>query len=408
MNEQLCEDFLTEPERYELFTGPAFTAELDRRGFFKLVGGGLVVALLLQQDAEALQPPGQPGRGGRAGPQDVGAWLHVGEDGIVSAFTGKVEIGQNARTSLSQVVAEELRLPVERIRVVMADTQLTPYDGGTAGSGTTPRMVPQLRRAAAAARELLLDLAAEQGKLDRKKLHVEAGKVVDPDSKQAFPFGQLTKGKKLAKMIAPDVATTPTEQRKVEGTSVPKVDGRALVTGAHKYASDVKRPGMLHGKVLRPPAFKASLLSVKTDAARALPGVTVVHEGDFVAVAAETEHAAAAALAALQAEWKTTPQPSSDALFKYLKDHPAAGRGGFGGRGRRPPQGSIEEGMKAADKKIEATFTIAYIAHVPLETRSAVAEWTDGKLTVWTGTQRPFGVRDDLARCWGSRRSGCG
>ncbi len=398
MNQQFFEELTIEPERYELLDDPAFAVELDRRDFFRLVGGGLVVALLLP-DALAAQQPGRRGFG--AGPQDIGAWLHIGEDSGITVSTGKVEIGQNVRTSLTQVIAEELRVPVGRIRMVMADTQLTPYDAGTFGSGTTPRMASQLRRVAAATHELLLDMAAEQGKLDRKKLIIEAGKVLDPVARQTFEFGQLTRGKKLAKVIGPDVAVTPAEQWRVEGTSVPKVDGRALVTGAHKYASDMARPGMLHGKVLRPPAYQAKLVSVQTDAARAVPGVTVVHEGDFVAVAAPTDQAAAAALALIRADWQTPPQPSSSELFQYLKDHPAAGRGGFGGRGRGGPRGSIEAGMKASDKKLEATYTIAYIAHFPLETRSAMAEWVEDKLTVWTCTQRPFGVRDDLARSLG-------
>src|SRR5262249_41573047 len=119
----------------------------------------------------------------------------------------------------------------------------------------------------------------------------------------------------------------------------------------------------------------------------------------FVGVAAPTEQAASQALAALHAEWKTTPQPSSDNLYEYLKTHPATGRGGFGGASRGE-QGSVKDGLSAADKKLEATYTVAYIAHTPMEPRAAVAEWTDGNLTVWTGTQRPFGVRSELANAF--------
>src|SRR5262249_46593029 len=122
----------------------------------------------------------------------------------------------------------------------------------------------------------------------------------------------------------------------------------------------------------------------------------VVRDGDFVGVTAPTEQAAARALAALRAEWRPTPQPSAAELFRYLRDHPAAGRG-FGGRGGNE-QGSIRDGLRAAQQGLEATYTIAYIAHVPLEPRAAVGEWADGKVTVWTGTQRPFGVRDELMR----------
>jgi isoquinoline 1-oxidoreductase len=318
----------------------------------------------------------------------------------VTVYTGKVEVGQNIRTSLTQVVAEELRLAPARVALVMADTARVPFDGGTAGSRTTPAMASQLRRVAAAARELLIDLAAEQGKVKRDALTVADGKVVGPRANPSFEFGRLTQGKKLAKVIDDKVPTTPVGKWKVAGTSVPKVDGRAMVTGAHRYASDVKLPGMLFGKVLRAPSFQAKLVSADTRAAAGLPGVVVVRSGDFVGVAAPTEQAAAQALAVIRAEWKAVPgQPSSDELYKYLKAHPGAGRGGFGGRGK-VVRGSIKEGLKAADQTAEATYTVAYIAHTPLEPRAAVADWSDGKLTVWTGTQMPFRVQGELARAF--------
>jgi isoquinoline 1-oxidoreductase len=399
MNERLLDDFLLEPERYELHEGSSWSLELDRRDFFRIVGGGLVVALLLGESAEAQQQGGRrPGGFGAPLPKELGAWLHIGEDSTVTVYTGKVEIGQNIRTSLGQVVAEELHLKPERIHLVMADTQLVPFDGGTAGSMTTPRMAPQLRRVAAAARELLLDLAAEQGKVARTSLTVTEGKIVGPHATPSFTFGQLTAGKKLMMVIDEKAPTTPAEKWTVAGTSPPKADGRAFVTGAHRYASDIKRPGMAFGKVLRPPAFRAELVKLDKRDAEVIPGVTVVHDGAFVGVTAPTEHAAEKALAALHAEWKTTPQPSSEELSEYLKKHPSTGRGGgFGGFGGRDERGSIADGLKAADEQRKATYTIAYIAHAPMEPRAAVAEWTDDKLTVWTGTQRPFGVRGELA-----------
>jgi isoquinoline 1-oxidoreductase len=402
MTQQLLSEFPLEPERYELYEELPFLSELDRRAFLNVVGSGIVVAILAQ-DAQGVQRPAQ-GRqrafGGGSVPQEIGAWLHIGEDGGIIVYTGKVEIGQNIRTSLTQVVAEELRLPTARIRLMMADTQQVPYDGGTAGSRTTPAMAAQLRKVAAAGRELLLDLAAEQGKVERGRLAVVDGKVVEPQTRQSFDFGSLTKGKKLVKVIGNDAPTTPAKEWKVAGTSVAKVDGRAFVTGEHQYASDVKRPGMLFGKVLRPASFKAKLLSVQTREAETMPGVAVVHDGDFIGVAAPTEQAADRALAAIRVEWKETPQPSSQELFQHLKAHPSAGRGGFGGPSQSG-RGSVPEGLAAADRKVEATYTVAYIAHAPMEPRAAVAEWSDGKLTVWTGTQRPFGVRSELAGALG-------
>jgi isoquinoline 1-oxidoreductase len=395
MSEQDFSSFLQEPERYELHEAAPW--EVDRREFFRIAGAGVVVALLLRGSSLA-QEPGRRGQRGSGAPtpQEIGAWLHIGEDSAVTVYTGKVEIGQNIRTSLTQAVAEELRVPVARIRLVMADTAQVPYDGGTAGSMTTPMMSSQLRRVAAAAREALLDLAAEQAKVERSSLTVADGRVVGPGSKPAFSFGQLTQGKKLVKVVASDTSATPADKWVVAGTSVGKVDGRAFVTGEHCYASDVKRPGMLIGKVLRPPTFKATLVSVQTKDAEA-SGVTVVHDGDFIGVAAPSERAATEALDRIRAEWRPTPQPSAKELFQYLKAHPRQGGGrGFGGPSRQV-QGSLQAGLQAADRKLQATYTVAYIAHAPLEPRAAVAEWSDGKLTVWTGTQRPFGVRGELA-----------
>ncbi len=409
----LTPDF--EPERYELYAEPRYRFDLDRRDFCKLLGGGVVVCLILNElgDNQALaQQPGR-GRGQGTASQEMGAWLHISEAGEVTAYTGKVEVGQNIRTSLSQVVAEELRLPVSAVRLVMADTELTPFDAGTFGSRTTPDMAARLQRVAAAARELLLDLAAEQAQVNRGELVVADGKVAHPPTGRAFPYGELTKGKKLTRTVGPDARVTPPAQWKVAGTSTPKVDGRAIVTGKHKHASDVKRPGMLHGKVLRPATLNATLAGVDLKKAEALPGVTVVRDGEFVGVAAATEHAAEQALATIQAEWAPSPfplpqggegqgegLPSDKSLFDDLKKGGGERAGGFGGRDNQN-QGSIEKGLAEADHQLRATYTIAYIAHAPLEPRAAVAEWTDGKLTVWTGTQRPFGVRGDLARAFG-------
>jgi isoquinoline 1-oxidoreductase len=282
----------------------------------------------------------------------------------------------------------------------MADTERTPFDGGTAGSRTTPDMAVQLRKVAAAARELLLDLAAEQAQVERGSLVVADGKVTHPPSKRSYSFGELTRGKKLTKTVAANVPVTPAAAWKVAGTSVPKVEARALVTGRHRYASDVKRPGMLYGKVLRPAAFNASLSAINLKEAEALPDVTVVRDGDFVGVAAPSQHRAEQALAAIQAQWKAPTQISDKELFDHLKKTRGEGQAqGFGGRSNHS-QGSVEKGLEEADHKLRATYTVAYIAHAPLEPRAAVAEWQDGKLTVWTGTQRPFGIRGDLARAF--------
>ena len=258
MTDDTLHDAELEPERYELWAGDDDFLEPSRRAFFRIVGGGIVVALVL---ADVLGEATAQGPGGGRGrlPREIGAWLHIGQDGTVTVYTGKVEIGQNIRTSLTQVVAEELHVPLGRIRLVMADTDLTPFDAGTFGSQTTPQMASQLRRVAAAAREVLLDLAAERARVARTALTVADGRVVGPGSRPSFDFGELTRGERLVRLVDERAPTTATARWTTAGTSAPKVDGRAFVTGAHRYASDIKRPNMLFGKVLRPPSFRASL-----------------------------------------------------------------------------------------------------------------------------------------------------
>jgi nicotinate dehydrogenase subunit B len=390
------DEFLCEPERYELAAGPAYQFQLARRDFIKALGGGIFIVStvrgVLAQDESG---GGRRGPRGATLPQEIGAWLHISEEGVVTAYTGKVEVGQDIRTSLSQAVAEELRLPLESIRLVMADTELTPFDAGTFGSRTTPTMNPQLRKAAAAARELLVDLAADQMKVERASLVVAGGRITHSSTTQSLGFGELSKGQKLMKAIGEGALTTPPDRWQVAGKSTPKVRGRAIVTGEHRYTSDMKRPGMLYGKVLRPAAFGATLSSVDVKAAEGMAGVTVVRDGNFVGVTAPSRELTSRAIAAIRADWKTTPQPSAKEIFDYFKKNASVDAGRVGRSNYE--RGSITEGLAAAHQKMERKYTVAYIAHAPLEPRAALAEWTDGKLTVWTGTQRPFGVRSELA-----------
>jgi nicotinate dehydrogenase subunit B len=406
LNEQPLPKHDWEPERYEFSEAPVHHFELERRDFFKVMGGGLAILLTLRSEAFAQQGEsgGRGQRGGNQTPQEIEAWLHIGEDGRVTVLTGKVEIGQNIRTSLTQAVAEELRVAPASIEMVMGDTDLTPFDQGTFGSQTTPRMNLQLRRAANAARDVLTGLAAQQWNIQPAGLVAKDGRITDPKSGRSIEYTKLLAGKKIAQSIPSEDPLEAPSEWTVAGTALPKIGGRDFVTGKHCYTSDMKLPGMLYGKMVRPSAFEATLVSVDTKSAEAMPGVTVVHEGNFIGVAAPSEELAARAAAAIKAEWKADPQPSSRELFDYLKKNvqEGGGRGGEGGSGGsgRGASGSIDEGLAAAQHKSEQTYSVAYIAHAPLEPRAALAEWTDGKLNVWTGTQRPFGVRSDLAQAF--------
>ncbi len=328
----------------------------------------------------------------------IGDWLHVELDGTVVVWTGKAEVGQQIRTSLAQTVAEELRLPVAAIRLVMADTDRVPFDMGTFGSRTTPTMARRLRYVAAALREVLRDLAAERLGVSRHELDLAGGRVVHRPTGRSCGFGELAGGRRLAEPYDEEAPVTPPEQWTVAGSEVGPVDGMAIVTGAHRYTPDLSLPGMRAGAILRPPSFGAALIGLDTAAVEALPEVMVLREGDFVGVIAPDRATALRARDALRAEWTAPEQVSSAQLFDYLRSHPAPPEDP-----PRPPiplryeQGMVEAALAESELTFTQTYTVAYIAHAPLEPRAALAEWSGGRLTVWTGTQRPFGVRGELA-----------
>jgi isoquinoline 1-oxidoreductase len=370
--------------------------QLDRRTFLKVFGGGLLVCLT---DGHALAQEAGGGFGGRQQvPTAVSAWLHIGADCKVSIFTGKVEIGQNIRTSLAQLVAEELMVPFDSVTMVMGDTDLVPYDMGTFGSQSTPQMGPRLRSMAAAARQALIQMAAKQWGVDASSLTTADGKVTNSIGGQSITYGQLTRGEQIVTAVSSTSPLTPAKDWKVAGTAIPKVNGREFVTGKHKYPSDISLPGMMFGKVLRATGFNATLVSVDTSAAEKMPGVKLVRDGDFIGVVAPDAYMAEQAIAAIQAKWTVPSQPSNKNIFEYLKNTPESVRGG--GRPTASVQPAAVAVAQSSDSQaieLAQSYTVQYIAHAPLEPRAAVAQWdSSGKLTVWTGTQRPFGVKDEL------------
>src|SRR5450631_239851 len=297
--------------------------QLDRRDFLKLCGGGLLVCLTGVSGSS--QESGR-GVGNHELPKDVAAWLHIAADGKVTVFTGKVEVGQNIRTSLAQLVAEELGVHFDAITMVMGDTDLTPWDMGTFGSRSIPTMGPQLRTMAAAARQTLIGLAAQRWNVEQATLRVADGKVMEAQRGRSLTYGELTRGEKLVKTVSGDERLTPASNWKIAGTAILKAGGRDFVTGKHQYPSDITRPDMMIGKVLRPDGFKAKLVSLDASEAEKLPGVKVVHDGDFVGVVAGDVSTAQRALSALHAKWTVPAQISNERLFDYLKNNPESDR----------------------------------------------------------------------------------
>lgn len=387
----MSEPFVPEPERYELAGPPAYTFAVSRRDFLWFGGAGIVVCIAAPS-ARGQETAPAPRMTPAPPPADVAGWLHIDEQGLVTGFTGKVEIGQNIRTSLAQAIADELSVPVGSVTLVMGDTDRTPFDIGTVGSFTTPQIAPQLRRAAAVARGLLVERAAERWQVPAAEVRIAAGRVRHDPSGRSAGFGEITRGERLVRQIPADAPITPGTRWTIAGEPVRKVDAAGIVTGERIYVSDIVRPGMLHGAIVRPPAIGSTLVSVDDGRARRIPGVTVVHDGNFVGVAAPKPWTAEEAVRAIEATWSPAPgQPSSQTIFEYLTRHAEA-------PSPRPPE--LEHALASAAHRLERTYTVAFVAHVPLEPRAAVAEWSGNRLTVWVGTQRPFAVREELAQAF--------
>ncbi|MHC4518897.1 MAG: xanthine dehydrogenase family protein molybdopterin-binding subunit [Planctomycetota bacterium] len=381
-----------QPERSGPSTELGCEMELSRRRFVQLLGAGLLITIT---DSAALAQ--RRSRGGS--PLPVAARLHLNTDGTFNVMTGKVEEGQGARAQLTQAAAEELQVSADRVRLIMADTALVPDDGITAGSRTTPYTVPAVRRGAATARELLKRLAAERWNVNAGALKVRNGTITDGTAGRRISYADLAKAADVAEAfkqnVSSDVTVMSVEEWDVMGASVPRPNWRDLVTAAHRFPSDIVRPNMLYGCILRPPSYGATLESVDLSKARAMKDVVVVRDGQFVGCAAPSSLHAARAVEALAktASWKTVAHPSSQELFSHLKKHARTGD-----RSRPRARGSVEKGFAEADNVLSATYQAAYIQHTPMEPRAAVAEWKDGKLTVWAGVDWPQRAQRDLAR----------
>jgi isoquinoline 1-oxidoreductase len=355
---------------------------ITRRTLMQVLGAGLLICATASgqtQPAETGAPREGRRFGGRGGNPSIplSARLHIAKDGTITVLSGKVEGGQGARTEITQAAAEELGVPVEQVQLILADTDLTPDDGGTYGSQTTPRTIPSVRQACAAARKMFDDFVSRS-----------------PQGKK-LSFADLATDEKFieaARQTLPrDVTVVSTSEWKVLGTPVARPNAHDLVTGAHQYPSDLIRGGMLHGKILRPASFGATLKGIDLAEAQAMKDVTVVRDGDFVGVAAPTTLQANRAIAALEktAQWDSPPHPSSKTLSDYLRQN-----------ARKQPQNPFQDSIQSAAKKLTATYEVPYVQHAPLEPRAALAEWADGKVTVWTATQNPMNVRREIANAF--------
>ena len=377
---------MTDPERPARPWDRTPPAERD---YFGLLGPGLVSVL-------PARPEGASDRGWS--PPTGGAWVHIGSDGTVRAFTGKAEVGQGTRTALALVVAEALDVAPERIDLRMGDTDLCPWDMGTFGSRSMPDAAPALYAAALAAGDQLRELAARRVGGRPEEFDLLEGSVRRRGSGSGTTFGELIQNDCIVREAPPPIPGALAVPAHRIGHSPREPLGLEVVTGRRQYAFDVTRPGMLHGAVLWPPVRGATLLEADTGPAERLPGVALVRDGTFVGAVAPSPFAARAAVASVRARWDRSMYPSEPEIEGYLAAHPQSGDSWDTDEDR---DGDVEAALAAAAHRVELRYRSAYIAHVPLEPRCAVAEWTGDRLTVWVGTQTPFRARAQVAEALG-------
>jgi nicotinate dehydrogenase subunit B len=364
---------------------------ISRRDFLKTVGSGIIIFFLVG-DSSVLKAQ----RRGRRLPDDFNAFLRIGADGRVSCFTGKIEMGQGVVTSLAQMLAEELDVSLESIDMVMGDTDLCPWDMGTWGSMSTRFFGPPLRAAGAEARKILIELAAEQLKTPAERLTVENGVVFDKTQREnKVSYADLTKGKNIVRHSQNDVPVKDPSEFKVMGKEFLRRDSIDKVTGKAKYAGDIRLADMLYASILRPPAHGATLRKVDTSAAEQMEGISLIRDGDLIAVMHKNPDEAMKALSMIKAEFDVPPATVDDeTIFEHLLEN--AGNGNVVAR-----DGDIQTGQKQTDMSVEHTYYDGYVAHAPIETHTALAKVEGNKVTVWASTQSPFGIKDQIAGALG-------
>ena len=363
-----------------------------RREFLRVTGSGIFVLFTVDITDLLAQRTFQM----RGYPTDFNAYLRIGADGRVTLFTGKIEMGQGIHTSLPQMLAEELDLPLGAVDPVMGDTALCPWDMGTFGSMSTRFFGPPMRKAAAEAKAVLKELAAERLGVPVARLRTRDGRVFDAeDASRSVGYGELAAGQRIERRVKGEAPLDARGDYTVCGVPTPRVDAVAKVTGAAQYTADVRLPGMVYAHVLRPQAHGSELLDVETSRVSAVEGAQVVRDGDLVAVVHELPDAAERALAELDASWREPGSGPSDAtIFDYLMGNLPDAR-------VVTEAGDLASGRAAAVHAMESTFRAQYVAHAAMEPHAALAHVEDDSVTVWASTQNPFTLQREVAEALG-------
>ena len=367
---------------------PTSSAHLTRREFLKrmgTLGGGIFVYASL----------GDPSSWA-ASQADFNAFFRIGADGRITCFTGKIEMGQGVITSLAQMLADELVVPLASVDMVMGDTLLCPYDRGTFGSLSTPYFGVTLRQAAAEARSVLVQMAAEKLNVSPSQLKVNDGQIIDrKNSNRSVTYARLTGGKIIERRLKQSVSPLPVSQHTISGKATGRIDARQKVTGEAHYSGDIRLPGMLYARILRPPAHDAVLKRIDLAAAKKLKGAKIIREGDLIAALHQYPDEAQKALDKINVEWEQ-PEPEVDnrTIFDHLlRSAPSAEI--------IAQNGNIETGRNHAAQNFEARYLNHYVAHAPMEPHTAVVQIEGQKATVWASTQTPFWAQQEVASTLG-------
>ena len=367
--------------------------QLSRREFLKITGNGLFIFIIPGARRVLGEIPLQPRS--RNYPTDLNAYLRIGEDNRVTLYCSKIEMGQGIYTSMAQMLAEELEVSLDSIDMVMGDTRLCPWDSGTTGSRSTKYYGPPLRRAGAEARAVLLQMASEQLNTSLEQLEIKNGVIGDSsDPDKRLTYGQLVKGKRIDRHVS-GISIKPVSEHTISGKPTLRTDAFLKITGEAGFAGDLRLPGMLYARVLRPPAHHASLISADISGARKIEGVQIIQEDDLIAALHENSEMAEIAVLAIKAEWDIPESVINNrTIFDHLTKTASDSR-------IYTEKGSQQDGRALARTTAASEFYTHYVAHAPLEPYAVLAEVKGETATVWASTQAPFRVRDTVAETLG-------
>ena len=369
---------------------------LSRRGLLKMAGGAIVVRFSFGQTSGASSRP--------LDPSEVDSFLAIHADGSVTIYTSKVDVGTGLATAFRQTAAEELGIPVERFTVIEGDTALVPDHGGTGGSSGIPRGAADIRRAAATARQTLLDLGAKQLNRPLSELSIAGGDVIHA-SGQKVAIAALIGDKRFGLKLDPNAPLKNPSTYTVVGKPILRADVPGKCTARHPYLQDFTLPNMLHGRVVRPPSFGAKLLSVDESSIRAIPDVRVIRIESFLGVVAKDEWAAVRAAKELKAEWSAWQGlPGSQGLDRYVRQAPVQRDQAIANRGDVTAALAPVALSQGGAKQLSATYFWPYQSHASLSPSCAVADFNSSNAagtTVWSSSQGAYGLRANLAKVFG-------